>query len=75
MESFTKFDEETIPRTFSKKIKLDLKFYTLFFHCMLRGGLSKYIKTKYRPVACASYKAFLKNIKESETSLPAALSA
>ena len=37
-KSYTKFGEETIPRPFSKKLKLnislDLKFYTVYFNYM-----------------------------------------
>ena len=44
--SYTKYDGETIPRTFSKKAKLSisldqyLNFYTVYFYCMLSSRLS-----------------------------------
>ena len=51
-KSSTKYREETIPRPFSKKLKLSISLdqysrvlYKLFY-CISSGGLSKYIKTK-----------------------------
>ena len=52
-KSYTKYNEETIPRLFSKKdlnqVYLwinSLKSYAVCFYCMSSWGLSIYIETK-----------------------------
>ena len=52
-KSYTKYGGETIPRPFSKKLKLSMsldqesiKFYTVGFYCMPNWGLSKYFEIK-----------------------------
>ena len=79
---YTKSGGKTIPRSFSKKWKWaclwinSLKFYTLWFYCILSWGLSKDIETKLQTkLAFTSYKAVLKNKKLSRTCLPASFSA
>ena len=72
-KSYTKCDEETIPRPFSKNSKLylcvnSLKFYTVCFYCMLSWELSKYIKTKLQTIC--SYLTLSFSKKQREVSLP-----
>ena len=71
---YTKSGGKTIPRSFSKKSKWaclwinSLKFYTLWFCCILSWGLSKDIETKLQTkLAFTSYKSVLKNKKRSRT--------
>ena len=65
------------PRPFSEKIKsaylwiINLKFYTICFHCMPIWGLPKYIETKLWPFAFTSFQVFKKKNKmRSAASLP-----
>ena len=79
-KSYTKCRKETIPRLFSKKIKLDhisgSIVQSLCFYCTQSWGLLKYIEEKLscRSLAFTSYKAFWNNKKRSGTSLPASFS-
>ena len=81
-KSYTKCDEETSSKTFSKKSKLiqsrnqqSKVLYSLFlFHAQVEGYQIK-LKLRCRPVAFNSFKAFLKNKRRTGTSLPATFSA
>ena len=64
-KSYTKCGGETSPRLFSGKLKLSisldhsLKFFTIYFYCILSLWLSKYIETKLHTTCF--YKAYFKN--------------
>ena len=81
-KSYTKWGEETILGTFSKKSKLTLSLdqyskvlRSLFFIVSLVEGYRYILNLSCRPLGFTSYKAFLKNKKRSGTNLPASFSA
>ena len=63
-KSYTKCGGETIPRPFSKKIKIEhisgsiVSFIQFVLIVCQVGGLSKYIETKMQSLAFTSYKVF-----------------
>ena len=65
---------ETIPRLFSKKIKIEhipgSIFIQFVFIVWQFEGYLKILKLTFRSLAFTLYKAFLKNTKSSGTSLP-----
>ena len=67
-KSFTKYVGETIPRPFSKVSKLSKSQDQIEVYQNIS-------KLSCKPHAFASYKAFSKNKKRSEASLPATFSA
>ena len=79
---YTKCGRETIPRPFSKKLKLNISLdqyskvliYFVSIICEVED-YRKRLKLSCRPFDFTSYKPFLKNKKMSGTSLPDSFSA
>ena len=67
-KSYTKYDTETLPRSFSKNAKLST-YLDRYSKVLYIEDYQKWLKLSCRPFAFISYKAFLKNKKRSETSL------
>ena len=68
-KSFSKCGWKTIPRPFSKKLKLNISLDQLskvscLFFCMASGGLSNYIKTKLYTTCFYLPQSFFKKQKE-----------
>ena len=81
-KSYTKCGRETIPRSFSQKIRFEhisgsiFKGFIYFVSIVCQvEDYRKWLKLSRKPFAFTSYKAFIKNKKRSETSLPASFSA
>ena len=75
-QSYIKCGGETSPRRFSVKLKLK-NFKILQFVLIVSQvvGYRNILKLNCRPLAFASFYAFLKNKKSSGTSLPVSFSA
>ena len=69
-KSYTKFDGETSPRPFSKKLKLSIsldqesQFHTVCFYCMPSPMLSKYIETTLQTTCIYLILSFFKKQKD-----------
>ena len=82
-KSYTKCGGETIPRPFSKKLKLSRSLDQYFIQSFIQfvfiicqvEDYRNILKLSSRPFAFTSYKTFSKNEKRSGTSLPASFSA
>ena len=81
-KSFTKSDEETMLRPFSKKSKFSISLdqdskvlFSLFVIICQVEGYRNILKLNCRSLAFTSHKAFFKNKKMSGTSIPATFSA
>ena len=69
-KSYTECVRKTVPRPFSKKLKLSIfldhyskVLYILFFNCLPSWELSKWLKLSCSPFAFTSYKASIRRLK------------
>ena len=74
-KSYRKCIEETIPRPFSKKLKLRISLNIFVFIVCQVEGYQNILKLSCRSLAFVSYKDFLKSKRRSRTSLPVSFSA